>query len=88
MTLSLLFSNGKHYNTKTTSQEDAPGMNVPWKNMCRFLYPLVHDLRKYVRSHLDLDPYNLKVQAVLGTWDSPLTIMLKVPLILSTYGTK
>ena len=69
MTLSLLLSNGKHCNTKTTSQEDAPGMNVPWTNLCRFLYPLVHDLSKYVRSHLDLDPHHFKVQEIVGTWD-------------------
>ena len=37
--------------------------------MCRFLYFIVHDLGKYVRSYLDLDPYHFKFQEVLGTWD-------------------
>lgn len=52
---------------KTTFQEGVPGMNVPWWKMSWFLYSLVHDLGKYVRSPLEVDPYNFKAQGVLGT---------------------
>ena len=43
---------------KTTPHQSAAGMNATWRKMCRFPAPLIHDLSKYVRSPLDLDPYS------------------------------
>jgi hypothetical protein len=77
MRLSLLLSSDKYSYTKTTYHEGAHEMNVPWRNMCRFLYLLVHDLSKYVRSHLDLSPDHFKSEEVLGAWDFTFVVYVK-----------
>ena len=75
MRLGVLLSNGKHCHTKTTSHEGAPGIGK-CVGSCNCWY-MTSDLGKYVRSHLDLDSYHLKVQEVLGTWDFTFDINFK-----------
>ena len=78
---------------KTVSQEGAPGMNVPWRNMCRSSVHSVTRHGKYVRIHSGSgslypqgarSPWELCPLGVLGSWYILLGVLGASPLELKS----